>query len=129
LPKNTKSVSQSLKKPTPTSGGGTGSKVWTAEDKTEAKEVYSIVIHEADCPKEKSDDKSLPTTAYLVEYTVDNSEKIHYDVTIAGRKVDIFNFYYDKLKGGLKDIKYAGGTRNPTLWNNSPTPAKTRKRK
>ena len=129
MPKNTKSVSQSLKKPTPTSGGGTGSKVWTAEDKTEAKEVYSIVIHDADCAKEKSDDKGLPTSAYLVEYTVDNSEKIHYDVTIAGRKVDIFNFYWDKLKKGLKDIKYAGGTKNPTLWNNSPTPAKTRKRK
>ena len=129
MPKNTKSVSQSSKKPTPTSGGGTGSKVWTAEDKTEAKEMYSIVIHDADCAKEKSDDKGLPTSAYLVEYTVDNSEKIHYDVTIAGRKVDIFNFYWDKLKKGLKDIKYAGGTKNPTLWNNSPTPAKTRKRK
>ena len=129
MPKNTKSVSQSSKKPIPTSGGGTGSKVWTAEDKTEAKEMYSIVIHDADCAKEKSDDKGLPTSAYLVEYTVDNSEKIHYDVTIAGRKVDIFNFYWDKLKKGLKDIKYAGGTKNPTLWNNSPTPAKTRKRK
>ena len=103
--------------------------MWTPEDKTEAKEMYSIVIHDADCAKEKSDDKGLPTSAYLVEYTVDNSEKIHYDVTIAGRKVDIFNFYWDKLKKGLKDIKYAGGTKNPTLWNNSPTPAKTRKRK
>ena len=103
--------------------------MWTDADKKEAKEVYSIVIHEADCTVDKSEDKGLPTSAYLVEYTVDNSDKLHYDVTIAGRRVDVFNFYYDKLKGGLKDIKYAEGTRNPSLWNNSPTPAKKPKRK
>ena len=103
--------------------------MWTEADKKEAKEVYSIIIHEADCNLEKSKDKSLPTNAYLVEYTVDNSEKLHYDVTIAGKRVDVFDFYYDKLKRGLKDIKYAQGTRNPSLWNNSPTPAKKPKRK
>tara|TARA_B100000965_G_scaffold342984_1_gene312441 strand:- start:71 stop:385 length:315 start_codon:yes stop_codon:yes gene_type:complete len=104
--------------------------VWSAEDKKEARDVYSIIIHEADCPYEKTQDKGLPTNAYLVEYYTDNeSKKLHYDITIASKKVNIFDFYHDKLKKGLKDIRYSGGTRNPITWNNSPTPAKSRRKK
>ena len=65
----------------------------------------------------------------MVEYTVDNSDKIHYDIVIAAKRVDIFDFYWDKLKGGLKKKGYTNGTRNPAMWGNAPAPAPKKKRK
>ncbi len=40
-----------------------------------------------------------------------------------------FDFYWDKLKGGLKKIGYTNGTRNPAMWGNAPAPAPKKKRK
>ena len=65
----------------------------------------------------------------MVEYTVDNSDKTHYDIVIAGKRADVFDFYWDKLKGGLKKIGYTQGTRNPAMWGNTPAPTKKKKRK
>ena len=129
MPKNTDAASQSLKKPSPISPGATESKTWTAEDRKLAKDKYWINIHEPDCPIEKSHDKSLPTNSYLVEYTVDNSDKMHYDIVIASKKADVFDFYWDKLKGGLKKIGYTDGTRNPSMWGNAPVPTKKKRKK
>ena len=129
MPKNTESASQSLKKPTPISSGAEESKTWSVEDKKEAKEKYWINIHAPDCSLEKSNVKSLPTNSYLVEYTVDNSDKIHYDIVIAAKRVDVFDFYWDKLKGGLKKIGYTNGTRNPAMWGNPPVPAPKKKKR
>ncbi len=129
MAENTDAASQSLKKPTPISSGETEPKTWSAEDKKEAREKYWINIHAPDCSLEKSNVKSLPTNSYLVEYTVDNSDKIHYDIVIASKRVDVFDFYWDKLKGGLKKIGYTQGTRNPAMWGNPPAPTKKKKRK
>lgn len=60
---------------------------------------------------------------------VDNSDKTHYDIVIAAKKSDVFNFYWDKLKGGLKDIRYTNGTRNPSMWGNAPVPTKKKRKK
>ena len=105
------------------------SKIWTPEDRKEAKEKYWINIHAPDCSLEKSNVKSLPTNSYLVEYTVDNSDKIHYDIVIASKRVDVFDFYWDKLKRGLKKIGYTNGTRNPAMWGNPPVPAPKKKKR
>ena len=78
---------------------------------------------------EKSNVKTLPTNSYLVEYTVDNSDKTHYDIVIAGKRADVFDFYWDKLKGGLKKIGYTKGIVNPAMWGNAPVPTKKKKRK
>ena len=129
MPKNTESASQSLKKPTPISSGEAESKIWTAEDRKLAKEKYWINIHAPDCSLEKSNTKSLPTNSYLVEYTVDNSDKVHYDIVIAGKRADVFDFYWDKLKGGLKKIGYTNGTRNPSMWGNPPIKEPKKKKK
>jgi len=129
LPKNTDAASQSLKKPSPISLGETESKTWTTEDKKLAREKYWINIHAPDCSLEKSNTKDLPTNSYLVKYTVDNSDKIHYDIVIAAKRVDIFDFYWDKLKGGLKGIGYTNGTRHPNMWGNAPVAGTKKKRK
>ena len=129
MPKNTESASQLSKKPTPISNGAEESKTWSAEDRKLAKEKYWINIHVPDCSLEKSNVKTLPTNSYLVEYTVDNSDKMHYDIVIAGKRADVFDFYWDKLKGGLKKIGYTNGTRNPAMWGNAPVPTKKKRKK
>ena len=129
MPKNTDAASQSLKKPTPISSGEDAPKTWSAEDRKLAKDKYWINIHAPDCSLEKSNVKSLPTNSYLVEYTVDNSDKTHYDIVIAGKRADVFDFYWDKLKGGLKKIGYTNGTRNPAMWGNAPAPTKKKRKK
>jgi hypothetical protein len=129
LAKNTDAASQLSPKPTPISSGETEPKIWSLEDRKTAKDEYWINIHEPDCSLEKSNVKSLPTNSYLVEYMVDNSDKTHYDIVIAAKKSDVFNFYWDKLKGGLKDIRYTNGTRNPSMWGNAPVPTKKKRKK
>ena len=128
MPKNTDAASQLSKKPTPISNGVEESKTWKAEDIKLAKEKYWINIHVPDCSLEKSNVKTLPTNSYLVEYTVDNSDKMHYDIVIAGKRADVFDFYWDKLKGGLKKIGYTNGTRNPAMWGNAPVPTKKKRK-
>ena len=129
MAKDTNAASQSLKKPTPISSGATGSRVWTAEDKKSAKEEYWINIHDVDCVLDKADQTNLPTNSFIVDYTVDNSDKTYHDIVIAAKKVDIFNFYWDKLKGGLKDIRYTKGNVRPNLWGNTPAPTNKKKKR
>ena len=45
------------------------------------------------CDPKDAQDKSLPYTAYLVEYKVDGKER--YDISIAQKAVDLFDYYYD----------------------------------
>ena len=129
MAENTNAASQSLKKPTPISSGATGSRVWTPEEKKEAKELYWINIHETDCDFAKSQDTSLPTNSFVVSYTSDNSDVIHYDIVMAQKQSDIFNFYWDKLKKGLKAIAFTKGNRKPSLWGVQPKPPSKRKKK
>ena len=129
MAKDTNAASQSLKKPTPISSGETEPKTWSAEDRKLAREKYWINIHAPDCSLEKSNVKSLPTNSYLVEYRVDNSDKAHYDIVIASKRSDVFDFYWDKLKGGLKKIGYTNGTRNPAMWGNPPIKEPKKKKK
>ncbi len=130
MPKNTDAASQLSPKPSPTSSGATESKIWTSEDKKVAKEEYWINIHESDCALSKSDTTDLPTNSYIVDYTVDNSDELHHDIVIAAKRVDVFNFYWDKLKKGLKDIRYTRGNKRPNLWGNQPpTPTKKKRKK
>jgi hypothetical protein len=75
------------------------------------------IIHE-DCDPTISEDKTLPTNAFLVEYI--NGETTHYDVVISGKKVDIFDSYWDKYKKNLINITQAAGTSNPKLWGSKP---------
>lgn len=61
-----------------------------------------------------ADDKSLPYTAYLVEYVV--GKIIQYDLVIANKKVDIFDYYWDKYREDFLTFNQTKGTVNPKLW-------------
>ena len=70
-------------------------------------------------------DKSLPYTAYLVEYKVD--DKPTFDIAIASKAVDLFDYYYDLYKKNFIKFTQSEGRINPKLWND-PTQQKKGKR-
>lgn len=71
------------------------------------------VLHQ-DCDPELAKDRSLPYTAYLVNYEDDGVKK--YDIVICNKQVDIFDYYWDKYRQGLKSFKQSEGRSNPKLW-------------
>jgi hypothetical protein len=72
------------------------------------------VIHR-DCDPTLAQDKSLPCTAFLVEYI--DGEVSHFDIVIATKQVDIFDEYWDKYKKNLVGFNQTEGRSNPKLWN------------
>ena len=78
------------------------------------------------CTPDDAKDKSLPYTAYLVEYKVD--DKPAFDIAIASKAVDLFDYYYDLYKKNFIRFTQSEGRINPKLWND-PTQQKKGKRK
>jgi len=75
------------------------------------------ILHQ-DCDPTLGEDRSLPTNAFLIEYLQDGLTK--FDIVIAGKKVDIFDHYYDNYRGDFKNMTQAQGRINPKLWGNKP---------
>ena len=83
----------------------------TADHKTSKIQV----VDQAICP-DTFDDSELPTDIHIVPYRVDN--KVIHDVVRAYTKVDIFDMYYDKLrgKGEIIEIRSGFGRIKPKLY-------------
>ena len=81
------------------------------------------------CDPKDSQDPSLPYTAYLVEYKVD--DKSTYDIAVANKAVDLFDYYYDLYKKNFVKFTQSEGRINPKLWNdpNQPKPPKKGRKK
>ena len=75
------------------------------------------IIHE-DCDPSISQDKSLPYTAYLVEYMVDGLTK--FDIAISAKQVDIFDHYWDYYRHDFVNMTQTEGRVNPKMWGNEP---------
>jgi hypothetical protein len=67
----------------------------------------------------------LPYTAYLVEYETEGV--IAYDIVIPRKRVDIFDYYWDRYREGLKGFKQSEGRANPKLWGIQPKEEKKKK--
>jgi hypothetical protein len=67
----------------------------------------------------------LPYTAYLVEYETEGV--IAYDIVIPNKRVDIFDYYWDKYREGFKGFKQSEGRANPKLWGIKPKEEKKKK--
>lgn len=78
-----------------------------------------------DCDPDKALDKSLPYTAYLIEYKKDGES--HYDVALGKNRVEIFDHYWDKYRDDFVTMKQSEGRINPKLWGNEPPKTKSRK--
>ena len=86
-----------------------------------------IKVLKANCDPKDAADKSLPYTAYLVEYKQDG--KPVYDIAIGDKAVDLFDYYYDLYKKDFVTFKQAAGRINPTLWNDPKAAKKPSKKK
>ena len=76
------------------------------------------VLHEK-CDPKLAENKKLPYTAYLIEYVdkENGEDKTFYDITISQKAVEMFDYYYDKYKTGLKGWKQTAGIISPKLWD------------
>lgn len=70
------------------------------------------IIHQ-NCDPELAQDRSLPHTAYLIEFN--DGIGIVYDIAIASKRVDIFDHYWDKYRN-IISMKQTEGRCNPKLW-------------
>jgi hypothetical protein len=83
------------------------------------------ILHQ-NCDPELAKDRSLPYTAYIVEYEIDGA--LAHDIVIANKRTDIFDHYWDKYREGLKGFKQTEGRVNPKLWGSQPKETKKGKR-
>ncbi len=82
------------------------------------------ILHQ-NCDPELANDKSLPYNAYLVTYEIDGA--IAYDLVIPEKQMEIFDYYWDNYREGLKGWKQSEGRVNPKLWGNKPKEEKKRR--
>lgn len=73
---------------------------------------------ETDCDASLSQDKSLPTNAFLIEYKLDGMTK--FDIAASAKKSEIFDHYYDNYRHDLVNITQCEGRISPRLYNFKP---------
>ena len=67
-----------------------------------------------DCDPTIGQDRSLPYTAFLVEYLQDGITK--FDIVTAAKQVDIFDHYWDMYRSDFVNMTQSEGRANPKLW-------------
>ena len=88
--------------------------------------TFLKILHE-DCDPSLALDKSLPYTAYIIEYLVDDIS--HYDIAVGNKVSEMFDHYYDKHKKDFVTITQTEGRANPKLWGaQQATPPKKPKK-
>ena len=81
------------------------------------------------CPRDKADDKKLPSDSFVVSYN--DKDELKYDIVRASAQVDVFDAYYDKYKN-VKGIEWTKGIIHPKTYDGqtqASTPKKKAKRK
>lgn len=76
------------------------------------------ILHQ-NCDPTLAEDRTLPYNTYIVKY-MEGRDEICYDIVISDKKVEMFDYYWDKYREGLLDWKQTEGRVNPKMWNNSP---------
>ncbi len=86
----------------------------------------SIKIIHQDCDNSLANDRNLPYDAYLVNY--EDSGILKYDIVRCSKKVEIFDYYWDKYRNDFKPPwKQSEGRVNPKLWGVQPKETKKKK--
>lgn len=89
---------------------------WT-DNEREYHKKREVIILQQNVQAVDLDQRNLPTDVHMVEYEM-NGEK-YSDAVRAGKMTEIFDIYYDKLKGEgrVTSITSGYGTIKPKLWN------------
>jgi len=80
-----------------------------------------------DCDPEMAQDRSLPYSAYLVEYLQDGMT--HFDIASGPKQVDIFDDYWDKYRSDFVNMTQTEGRVNPKLWQDPKQKKQSRGKK
>lgn len=99
--------------------------MWSQHEKDNSVSLYGCQILLEKCSLEETKNKNFPKDAYIVTYYDDG--EICYDMTRSNKVVNIFDMYWDKVRGDLVSISYGNGNINPKLWGYEAP--KTKKRK
>ena len=81
------------------------------------------------CPRDKANDKKLPSDSFIVTY--EHDKELKHDIIRAAAQVDVFDAYYDKYKN-VKGIEWTKGIIHPKTYDGqtkATTPKKKAKRK
>ena len=98
---------------------------WTEEERNTLISNYGCELLVEGANYNQIHDTSLPNDTYQVQYLVNGEVQID---LCRGRRVDIFDLYYDKFgKGVLVKIDWAYGRTNPKLWGYKTKEKKKRK--
>ena len=101
--------------------------IWSKREKDSSKETYGCeIVIENGKPSDVRTNEA-PTDCFIGTYEFNGDT--HQDLT-RGTRVNVFDMYYDKFKGGLKSIDYGYGNIKPNLWGyQSAQGPKKKKRK
>ena len=98
---------------------------WSQDEKKNLPPNYGCQLIYDKASPEQVRDTNVPNDAYLVTYIVDG--EVYVDVC-RGKRVKIFDLYYDKFgPGSVMNIDFGYGKVNPKRWGY--TPSKKDKRK
>jgi hypothetical protein len=98
---------------------------WTPEEKKEIPSQYGCEILFERTTLQQIKDPSLPNDAYIVIYEVDNQS---YMDLCRGKRVNIFDLYYDKFgPGSVKKIDWGFGRVSPRNWGYKVSEGKKKK--
>jgi len=98
---------------------------WTPEEKKEIPSQYGCELLFERTTLQQIKDPSLPSDAYIVIYRVNNETFMD---LCRGRKVNIFDMYYDKFgPGSVQKIDWGYGKVNPRLWGYKKSEGKKKK--
>jgi hypothetical protein len=98
---------------------------WTLQERESLRSRYGCEILKHNCTLEEAKDKNVPNDAYIVSYVMNG--KLCYDLTRSGKRVNIFDMYYDSIGNSIRSIQWGYGKINPRVWGYEAP--KTKKRK
>lgn len=98
---------------------------WTPEEKKETSSRYGCEILFERATLAQVKDPSLPNDAYLIFYRIENQT---YMDLCRGRRVKIFDLYYDKFgPGSVQKIDFGYGRVSPKVWGYKTPDGKKKK--
>jgi hypothetical protein len=98
---------------------------WTVQERESLKSRYGCEILKHNCTLEEAKVTDVPKDAYIVSYLV--SGKVCYDLTRSGKRVNVFDMYYDSMGDAILSIEWGCGKINPKLWGYKAPERKKRK--
>lgn len=98
---------------------------WTPEEKKETSSRYGCEILFERATLAQVKDPSLPSDAYLIFYRIENQT---YMDLCRGRRVKVFDLYYDKFgPGSVQKIDFGYGRVSPRVWGYKAPDGKKKK--